>query len=151
MVLPYLPGEYIHITGKIDEKTPTSPMVVTFVNGSQPTHADARYQNEAFPELDQYHPRLLLQGYYSIITMWAPAQIYIFTLYPEPKFTQDQIYLGPKFTHHQIYPQPKFTQKIYTTPDLHRPKFTQKPNLHRPQTYKNPIYTKATSTHERAH
>ena len=84
----------------------------------------------------------------------APAQIYIFTLYPGPKFTHDQIYLGPKFTHHQIYsrpkftqhqiyPQPKFTQKIYTTPDLHRPKFTQTPNLHRPQTYTNPISHKS--------
>ena len=84
----------------------------------------------------------------------APAQIYIFILYPGPNFTHDQIYLGPKFTHHQIYPrpkftqhqiypQPKFTQKFYTTPDLHRPKFTQKPNLHRPQTYTNPILHKS--------
>ena len=39
----------------------------------------------------------------------APAQIYIFTLYPGPKFTHEQIYLGPKFTHHRIYPRPKFT------------------------------------------
>ena len=79
----------------------------------------------------------------------AAAQIYIFTLYPGPKFTHDQIYLGPKFTHHRIYPRPKFTwhqiypqpiftQKIYTTPDLHRPKFTQKPNLHKPNFTQKP-------------
>ena len=92
----------------------------------------------------------------------APAQIYIFTLYPGPKFTHDQIYLAPRFTHHQINPRPKFTQhQIYP-----QPKFTQKftqhqictdPNLHKNQIYTDPkltqtqFYTKATSTHERAH
>ena len=99
----------------------------------------------------------------------APAQIYIFTLYPGPKFTHDQIYLGPKFTHHQIYSRPKFT-RVYTcvhnikftrNPNLHK-KFTQHqictdPNLHKHQIYTGPkltqtqFHTKATFTHERAY
>ena len=66
----------------------------------------------------------------------AVAQIYIFTLYPGPKFTQ-----------------PTFTQK----PNLHNTKFTRDPYLHEPtftlpqiyitQFYTNPIYT-ATKLHQ---
>ena len=66
----------------------------------------------------------------------AAAQIYIFTLYPGPKFTQ-----------------PTFTQK----PNLHNTKFTRDPYLHEPtftlpqiyitQFYTNPIYT-ATKLHQ---
>ena len=46
-----------------------------------------------------------------LLQILAPAQIYIFTLYPGPKFTQ------PTFTH---------------TPQLHNTKFTRDPNLHEP-------------------
>ena len=47
----------------------------------------------------------------------AVAQIYIFTIYPRPKFTKNLIYPRPKFTHLQIYTRPKFTQnQIYPWP-----------------------------------
>ena len=63
MVLYYLSGDSIHYRKKYTKRRWRHPFV-TLVNGSRPTHTDAQYQNEVFPELDHYHPRLLslLQG-----------------------------------------------------------------------------------------
>ena len=50
----------------------------------------------------------------SNLYFWAFAQIYMFTIYPGPKFTKNQFYPGPKFTHLHIYSRPKFTlNQIY--------------------------------------
>ena len=67
MVLSYQLGDNIYY--RKNTWKGANVILVTFVNGSRPTHADAQYQNEAFPELDHYHPRLLplWQGYQSTI------------------------------------------------------------------------------------
>ena len=60
----------------------------------------------------------------------APAQIYIFTIYPGPKFTQ-----------------PTFTQN----PQLHNTKFTRDPNLHEPIFSQPKIYTTRFYTNQNIH
>ena len=63
----------------------------------------------------------MLRNFYEEVCWWqgeialstpstpALAQIYIFTLYPGPKFTKNLIYLGPKFTHPRIYTRPEYS------------------------------------------
>ena len=72
------------------------------------------------------------------------AQIYIFTIYPGPKFTQPTFTQNPnlhntKFTPDPNLHDPRFTPpqiyktQIYTKPDIHSLNFTQNPNLHSPK------------------
>ena len=80
----------------------------------------------------------------------APAQIYIFTLYPGPKFTQPTFTQNPhlhntKFTRDPNLYEPKFTQpqiyitQFYTNPNIHSHKITPNPNLHRSKFTQVPI------------
>ena len=80
----------------------------------------------------------------------APAQIYIFTLYPGPKFTQPTFPQNPqlhntKFTHDPNIHEPKFTPpqiyitQFYTNSNIHSHKITPNPNLHRSKFTEVPI------------
>ena len=79
------------------------------------------------------------------------AQIYIFTIYPGPKFTQPTFTQNPnlhntKFTPDPNLHDPRFTPpqiyktQIYTKPDIHSLNFTQNPNLHSPKFTQSRIY-----------
>ena len=79
------------------------------------------------------------------------AQIYIFTIYPGPKFTQPTFTQNPnlhntKFTPDPNLHDPRFTPpqiyktQIYTKPDIHSLNFTQNPNLHSPKFTQSQIY-----------
>ena len=72
------------------------------------------------------------------------AQIYIFTIYPGPKFTQPTFTQNPnlhntKFTPDPNLHDPKFTPpqiyktQIYTNPDIQILNFTQSPNWQNPK------------------
>ena len=79
------------------------------------------------------------------------AQIYIFTIYPGPKFTQPTFTQNPnlhntKFTPDPNLHDPRFTPpqiyktQIYTKPDIHSLNFTQNPNLQSPKFTQSQIY-----------
>ena len=82
----------------------------------------------------------------------APAQIYIFTLYPGPKFTQPTFTQNPqlhntKFTrdpnlHEPLFSQPQiYTTRFYTNPNIHSHKIAPNPILHRQNLHRSQFYT----------
>ena len=91
-----------------------------------------------YPDLFQ-HEVETKSSFFSVL-----AQIYIFTIYPGPKFTQPKFTQNPnlhntKFTPDPNLHDPRFTPpqiyktQIYTNPDIHSLNFTQNPNLHSPK------------------